>query len=386
MVRMRLVRRGNQFKGYVSRDDGRTWHLAFRKVLDLPETIWPGLVAKRMAYDNLRDKPAVCILTGLKLTTSPRWSMPLEAWDMAAPQGELLHQGNEFLFTLNSDTPAGQYALTAQSLTGDFDVVLRGEVLGRDASPGHGHHWGLSAIDPDNLKNGFEVQNQMYINAASHGPRHGARFASDKCVSGRWGPYRYDQLPPETAAKQLELTWLRLTRRKGRLSTAYWRDGQWVELGNHGDEALQMPLHLLLFAGNDWEAADSAELRVKLVVERAVIGDIPETPYIPKGYALLAPIPLPDGVKAPEGMEARAFLAPFDLGHVAFGPDGSVHVLSNAKDRGVLVQLDMAGTSRVRLASEAFLGINLKRFMFLENSILLSVDGWRDGGSALSGL
>ena len=209
-LRVRLARRGDQFKAYWSKDEGQTWTLAARHVLSLPETVWAGWLFKRVAADGLPNEPAVTTLRDIRLTSAEPGALPYAEWDVVGHRGQVVSQNSALV--MEQDGTEGKYleAYSPWSITGDVDLIVRYEAAPVPGQPGLDRyiHVGLSSND--------EKQQVWVRNAIM--PDGSQRYDANMGRDYHW------KNTQENAGR------VRLVRNAGAFSAYYWQDGDWTKL------------------------------------------------------------------------------------------------------------------------------------------------------------
>ena len=368
-VRFRMSRRGKVLKTYWSTDDGKTWTLSTRKELPLPETLWAGWLFKRTANDGLRDKPAVTTFRNVRLKTAPIDSMSDEPWDVVGFTGSINPLAYGWQFNHDPERTGVLRLNMATPFSGDFDAVARVDMGSAEAAAGQGFAVGLEALgDP-------EKDRAYILLGANH--RHGQRYAADLQVDGTWGKYTWESTEDQQA-------WLRLTRKGGQITVSYWRSGKWVTLKRFS-RSQEHELYLGLYSQTNWEASQPTPFAPIVELERLVTDDRVGGHYVPRGYSLMPELSGPE-VPLPKGVSAHLHQAPFGVMNPFFDDDGSLYLLPAEKKQQVLLHLDPQGNSERYLEGEVFAGENWKRGAWQGSRLLVTVDGWHEGGNRLQGV
>ncbi|NQV23554.1 MAG: PDZ domain-containing protein [Rhodopirellula sp.] len=373
-IQVRMTRRGNVFRTYWSLD-GSQWTLSSRAEMDVSDTIWSGLLFKRIAFDGLREAPAVSTIRNLRLTS--REPLTETSWDIVGTDGQTQSTGQTVELTLDGTRNGNLQAIATPVLTGDVDVIVQYALSGWQHQPGQYRslNVALSTLeDPD--------RNATYISLAQHDSFSGARFTTDLMLNGQWGRHQVEQLNevPTTG-------WMRLIRHADRVTTFYWNEGEWNILGLFVDKFPQ-PVELVLSIANDWSASSSAPLQVKFDVIRIASGEEAAKGHAwsPPGVGVLADVPVPAGLTLPSGVQSRQWRSPFPLGRVFFDERDNAYVFSSSRDRGKLVRITPDGVSETIRRGDVFAGVSYKSAVFDGQDLLVTVDGWAESGNVLSGL
>jgi hypothetical protein len=372
-VHVRMTRRGNVFRTYWSLD-GQDWRLSSHAEMNVGPTIWPGLVFKRVAHDGQRQEPAITTLSNVVLKSGD--DLDASDWSGLLARGRVSRSGDEFSLALGQDEQDRVSAISTQSLEGDLDVIVRYEIPEWEHQPGQDRRVGimLSTLDDPESR-------AVYIDLYQHDSTAGPLVRSDTMLDRQWRRYRTVGLtqPPSSG-------WLRITRRADRCTTLYWAEGEWNVL-EQSEIELPDTVWLWLNIANDHQAPNAASLQATFQVERLLSG--PEATnaedWQPAGVGVLAEI-APPQLTLPRGVQARQWQAPFGLGRVFFDQQDNAYVFSSAKDRDKLVRITSDGVTSTVRRGEPFAGLNYKTAVWDGEDLLVTIDYWHEGGTALSGL
>jgi superoxide dismutase len=134
-IRLKLSRRGNLWRSYASVDEGQSWHLLHRTIMDAAPTVYAGWVFQRAAYDRLQDTVAQFRVQDVRLDSAALGSMPVGTWDVVALAGAASADDSGIIATV-TDSQVGQSRMeTAAPLEGDFDLVGEYEILSWRRAP-----------------------------------------------------------------------------------------------------------------------------------------------------------------------------------------------------------------------------------------------------------
>ncbi len=242
-LHVRLTRRGDVFTTYTSLD-GKHWNLHSQQTLPLPETVWTGWLAKRMANDGLTKEPAVVTLRNIRLNTGPRGWMPWPEWDFDQLDGGVEVQGNRVTLTL--DGKLGQvYATQGEPIEGDFDVIAAYETNAWKGEAGKRPGLGLTITDLDRSKGSEAYQRRVYVNALQAEDGKTPPFiGTDLKIGDRWQQYDKAKFTPGSQGK------FRIIRQGATIST-YALDGtKWVRLDRFDGRGFSEPATIWLYIWN----------------------------------------------------------------------------------------------------------------------------------------
>ncbi len=371
LVRLRLTRRGDLWKSYWS-TDRQTWRLSWREELSAPDTVWVGWVAKRQAYDGLTDEPAHVTLRDVRLVTAARGNLGAEPWDLTSPDGVASVDGEQTLSLSMDGSRLGSTSFqSTEPLSGDFDVVARFQTSNDPArQPGQSRYALLS------MNSGDDKQRAFALWLDSDGLKN--TLATNLGRDGGW--LGEDRQPA------YDTTRLRIVRRGDRVSTFRWSDCTWAPLSSY-DAAIPEPLYVSVGIGNDRDAGAPGPVKARWTIEQITADDSPlGVDWAPASCSVLTPAELPASVQVPEGLRAQWLAAPFALGSLFFGPDGSACIFSNERGKQELLAADADGTARPFVQSELLAGINGKNGAWADGQVMVAIDFWPDGGNPYGGL
>ena len=293
--------------------------------------------------------------------------MPFPDWLTQQSAGTIEFKGRSWVLKHDPNQKGSLRVTRGLPLAGDFDAVVKVDPGDLKVGDGQGVYVGLEAVgNPD--------KNQAYILLGSH-YRHGRRFAADLRVDTRWGAYRWHRTDESR-------TWLRLIRKNGLMEAHYYYEGEWVRLDRF-KRRLEGELFLGMFSTTDWEAKKPAAFSPVFTLERLVTDASVGAAYTPPGYALLEKKTAP---AVPKGMTAELYQTPYPVMSPFFDDLGNLYLLPAAKKKEAILRLKADGTSDRFWSGKAVTGLNGKCGLWLGRRLLLTVDGWRDGGNALNGL
>lgn len=233
-LRVRYLRRDRAWRAYWS-EDGRRWNLCYTSDAVLPDTVWVGWTLKRWAWDGLRDRPGVFTLRNVRLRTAPLGTLDFPEWDTVRRNSEATAEGRSVSLSVRAGAPSDARAYSGGWFAGDFDIAVSFDAGAWTHQPGQMRWWGVWATTDDEKQ-------RYYIGGEGHPQGAAAWIGSDLCIDGTWRGY-------QRAAVDLRAGKLRLVRQSGRLSTFYWDQGQWTQLGKW-DQETAAPLRLALQAHN----------------------------------------------------------------------------------------------------------------------------------------
>jgi hypothetical protein len=385
-VLVKLVRRGDTWKTYWSLD-GNRWNLSGRHEIEAPGTLWVGWVFKRRELGWLADEKATTTLKDVRLETAPLGSKAVPEWDMVQLQGAALPAGGSVQLSLNESQRGVVTAYRGGEIEGDFDAVLRFDAQNWTHQPDQCRQ--LSLIAEKDGKHGVYVG--LY-QSDDHSELR--RYTTAIMLNGGWYYRDWDEAPTASSG------WLRLVRQGGNFSTYYWLDCQWNQLDKFA-ETFSGPVYLGAQIDNQCEDAKSnGSLLVNFTWEEVRTG--PGENWTPPDCRLLEPVPLPADLVVPDGLEGQMLTAPFDLGKLFFGHDGTAYIFSSQTSNGwmtsryfdghygldkmKLLALYLNGTSSTHIESPLLGGTNMKSGVELYTGFLVALDYWPDGGSLFGGL
>jgi hypothetical protein len=367
-LKLKITRHEDLLKTYWSLD-GRQWNLSTRAELNISDTVWVGLVFKRMANDGLHSEPAVNTLKGVKLVTAPLGSMEVPEWDLVPGFGEALAENSSIRLALNGSALGDAAAYTGERFDGDLDAVVHFDTSNWTGQDGAFRDLRLFATNGDD-------KNYTYIDISQSGTEP-QRYQTDLGINKGYGRYNW--------IKTSDLQgYLRIVRHNGNFSTYYWSECQWVPLGEF-KTGFTDPVYIGANIANSYQATKPVPLAVDFNVEQILAGEAVTGNWTPTYCSLIQPVPLPTGISLPQGVEAKMFKPAFALGTIFFGPDGTAYAFSNEKGKQKLMAMDSSGTAHTYAESEILTGLNRKTGVMLGSSVLMTVDGW-DGGNRYSGI
>ena len=168
------------------------------------------------------------------------------------------------------------------------------------------------------------------------------------------------------------------------MSSYYWLEGRWVLLKQY-EKPLPGEVSLCLVSQTDSEVREPMATEVVIDLERLALGADAKTAYEPKGYELL-PRLTPPKLQLPQGVTASLYQTPFAMMNPFFDDAGNIYLLPAEKKKQAMIMLPPAGPAVRFRESEAFTGQNWKRGLWQGNRLLITVDGWHQGGNRLCGL
>jgi hypothetical protein len=373
-VRFRLSRRENLFTTAWSLD-GKTWNLSNRVLLNLEDSIWTGMLFKRMAADGLHDQPAINTLRNLRLQSDV--VLPAAEWHFSRKNGEATwdESTNTVRLALDGAQSGNVTAIYERPLEGDVDVVVRYEIEHWQHAAGQSRELsvGLSALDDRHM---------VYGGFYQHDSERGCARRTDLQINGGWSRYQKQIIPAPPASG-----YLRVVRRANVFTTFHWSEGAWQVLKEFGT-GFPQPVLLTVRIANDGQAAQPAPLTASFQIEQMLSGEIAgKAPgWLPLDLNVFAEVDVPESLQLPENLSARMWESPYPLGRIVREREGNVDILSSATDRAKLVRIDGAGASRVVREGPALAGRNGKAAVWDGDDLLLSADYYPDGGSPLGGI
>ena len=369
-VKLKITRHEDILKTYWSLD-GRHWNLSTRQELNnISDTVWVGWVFKRMASDGLHSEPAVNTLKGVKLVTAPLGSMEVPEWDVVPGFGEALAENNSIRLALNGTNLGDVATYTGERFAGDLDAVVHFDTSNWTGQDGAYRNLRLFATNGDD-------KDFAYIGISQSGTDP-QRYQTDLGINKGFGRYNW--------IKTSDLQgYLRIVRHNGNFSTYYWSECQWVPLGEF-KTGFTDPVYIGVSIDNSYQAKKPVPLAVDFNVEQILAGEAINGNWTPTYCSLIQPVPLPTVITLPQGVEAKMFKPAFALGTIFFGPDGTAYAFSSEKGKQKLMAIDSSGTAHTYAESEILAGINGKTGVMLGSSVLMTVDGWADGGNRYSGI
>ena len=108
--------------------------------------------------------------------------------------------------------------------------------------------------------------------------------------------------------------------------------------------------------------------------------------WAPATCSVLSPTDLPPGLQVPEGMHGQWLAAPFGLGNLFFGPDGTAYVFSSDRGKQALLAVTPAGRPGPTPRASVLAGVNGKGGAWVDGEVLVGVDYWPEGGNQFGGL
>ncbi|MBN1910487.1 MAG: PDZ domain-containing protein, partial [Pirellulales bacterium] len=360
-IHLRLRRRGKVFETLWSLD-GKKWNLSGRTELDVHETLWTGLLFKRVVHDGLPQEPAVNTVHRLRLSSDVQ--MPSDPWRFAWFNAEAEWNPATDTVRLALDNTNHGYvtAIHGRTLEGDVDLIVRYTLDGWKHEPGQGRELsvGLSALDEQNtIYAGF-----FQIDAEARCYRR-----SDMQINRGWGRYVRQEVPSPSKSG-----YFRITRRKGVCRTFHWREGAWHPLGAY-DTGFKQPALLTLRIANNERSRKPSALSATFHVERMLDGEAAAQapPWLPIDLNVWSEAAPPKSLRLPPDMVARMWRSPYPLGRV-FCRDSEAFIPSLARDRAKLVRLGEDGQNRVAMESKIWIGLNNKGTAFDGEDLLVVVD------------
>ncbi len=376
-VKVKLIRRGDEWKSYWSLD-GNQWNLAARQVFNASDTVWVGWVFKRNAYDGLTSEPAIITLKDVRLTTAPRDSMESPNWDLVQWPGTAIVDNASIRLALNGSVLGDVAVHSGRRFEGDLDAVVRFDAANWTGNEGERRDLALFATDGAD-------KNDVYIgNAQTDGEYTPQirRYETDLRIDGSWGRYQSKDISNLQSDLQ---GYLRIVRHNGNFSTYYWSECQWVPLADF-KTGFTDPVYIGVRIDNSYRAKKPVPLAVDFKVEQILAGEAVSGNWTPTYCSLIQPVPLPTGITLPQGVEAKIFKPAFALGTIFFGPDGTAYTFSSERGKQKLMAIDGTGTAQTYAESEILAGINRKTGVFFGSNILMTVDGWNEGGNRYIGI
>lgn len=372
-VLVRMTRRGNLFKSFWSTDEGQTWMLSARSVLDLPETILVGWVFQRAAHDRLNDVVAEFHLRDAVLRTAPGDSLPETEWDVYGDGGTASASGDTVDLTLDGDTYGAFRADTGTPLAGDFDLVVRYQIDRWAAEPRATSAFSVAVHAGTDADYAY-VGRAKPVNEPD-------RVRSHLAVNKAWGRHTWRNCEDRSG-------YLRLTRHGDEFAAWQWQEGRWVRADDAFQRGFTDPVHIGFAVNNNENAQTTSPLGVRFEVEHLSSGRLTTdtVPWSPADTGLLVPAPLPAELVLPEGVDAMCFEAPFPLGNVFAGRDGRAFVFSARNDARHLIEVSALGAVRDHSTTDIVGGTNHKAGLDLGDRLLLAVDHWPGGGSHARGI
>ncbi len=287
-VRVKLTRRGDVWRTYWS-VDGEQWLLSGVQEILAPDTLWVGWLFKRIAYDGLRDVPALATLRDIRLVSVPRGLGPLPEWEGITPGQPVETRAGAVRLALDGGRIGNLRVQHGKRLEGDFDAVVRVVPEPWLRQTGETRSFSLEAA-------AIGEKDRVYVAFNETDARR--VFNTDMEINAGW--YRYNEVRTEESLP----TWLRITRRDGQVDTYVWSECGWRPVGDFRDP-LTAPLFLRLTVANEWEATTPAVVAADFTLEHLLTGEeVGAVEWIADGCA---PVPVST---APEGAEGSTADAP----------------------------------------------------------------------------
>lgn len=260
-VYLKFTRRGNILKTYHSRD-GESWILSSREEVNLSQTIWIGWVFKRMAYDGLRDEPAVVTLEDVRLKTAEPGSLPVLEWDQILQAGSARIEESGIHLSLEGSARGLTAVQKGLALLGDFQATVSFQAENVAAQSGESRYLALTASNC-NCQN---ITRIGWISDSGHvSPLYLTEFLS--LGYARDGAHDYTD---DWGGK------LRIVRQEGNISTYFWKNGDWAMLGNF-QKGYPDPVYIGLEVCNEREATANASMTVDFTIDE-IVGDVASAP------------------------------------------------------------------------------------------------------------
>ena len=200
-LHVRLTRRGDVFTTYTSLD-GEHWNLHSQQTLILPDTLWTGWLAKRMANDGMTKEPAVVTLRNIRLDTGPRHWIPWPEWDFDQLDGRVEVQDNQVTLTMDGTKLGQVYATQGEPIEGDFDVIAAYETDAWKGEAGKRPGLGLTITDLDRSKGSEAYQRRVYVNALQAEDGKTPPFiGTDLKIGNLWQQYDKAKFTPGSQGK-----------------------------------------------------------------------------------------------------------------------------------------------------------------------------------------
>ncbi len=365
----RLSRRGNWFYSQWSTNGGKTWQLSGRQKLHVPETLYTGLMFKRVVADGKYKALAENTITNMKLTSAPSGSMQLPSWLSQEIYGRIEPTATGGKFIHPKDHVAKNRMILSKSITDDFNAVALVD-LGQNKIEQSGIIAGLKVF-------GLDEKNWAGIFLTKH-YKHNNRFVAEISSNGK----KASKWPYNAPNK----TWLRLSRQDGKIRSYFWQEGVWV-LAKEFNIPLPEEVHLCLISGTNREVRQPMAAEVTMNLEHLAFGAEAKKPYTPKDYTLMPKLPSPK-LNLPKGVVADLYQTPFPMINPFFDNSGNIYLFPAAKKKQVLIKLRPGGPAMRFRESKAFAGKNWKRGLWLDDRLLVIVNGSiiRGGENLLHGL
>lgn len=367
-IRFRLSRRGEWFITWWSADNNK-WNLAGLQKINAPQTLWTGLAFKRMAHDHKPDASSVNHLRELILTTGEPSTLSLPKWLDIQVYGSIAAQGLDWSFQHDPDRMGALRKILSQPIAGDFDAVAKVNMGKSKILDGQGYMAGIQVV-------GNHEKDRTYVVLSDHFT-HKGRYFTDMSVAGHWGDYQWRDTKDKKG-------WVRLVRQNGIVNSYYYKDGGWVRLDKF-ERKFEGELHLELISSSNWDAKKSSNFMSEIQLERLVTGAAVGGDYRPQGYTLMSELPLPSLNLSPN-ISAKLFHAPYPIQGPFFDQADNLYLFPSDKKRQVLIKLNYSGISSQFSKSAIFTGLNRKRGLWQNGKLLMTVDGWPDGGNSHTGL
>jgi len=250
-VFLKFSRRGNVWKTYHSLD-GESWILSSRTEVNVSQTIWVGWVFKRIAYDGLKDVPAVITLEDVHLKTAGSSSLPLPEWDEILQAGSAEIEGDTIRLSLDGSGRGVTAVQKGAALIGDFQATMSFQVENKAPESGESRSLALIASNSNGHNNthiGWTIDknhvSQLYT----------TEFLSVGHASGGAHDYTDD--------------WsgrLRIVRQDGNISTYFWKDEDWSKLGNF-QRGYPDPVYIGVEVSNEREATANASMTAEFTID-----------------------------------------------------------------------------------------------------------------------
>lgn len=374
-VRLRLTRRGNVWKSFASVDDGVTWHLTKRMVVDANATVYAGWGFQRAAYDSLAGVPATFELRDVRLTGSPSQNLPVKEWESNALAGEASATEEGLVATVVTDQPGAARVESAYPLTGDFDLVAEYEILA----------WRNARYETSSFC--FYVCDISYQNFAYVG-RIGVlneqeRLHTDLRQDGGWNRgYQWVENADRTGK-------IRIRRVGNEISSYFWDLDHWERLDKGFRGGWDSPAYMGLMVSNESEGGLPANASVRIrLLETQQKEVVAESSAPSPDEIQLEPIPSLkiSEIQTPDNWDVAAIDLPFDIGAMFPAKEAGAYVFSSDRKLARLAKVTQSLQITDVWTTDLLAGVNRKAGLERPESFWIIVDGWWEGGNRHSGL
>jgi hypothetical protein len=373
-VRLRLARRGNLWKSYASVDNGFSWHLLTRAVMECDSDVYVGWVFQRAAYDRLQDVPAHFRLRDVRLRWAPPATMPVDDWDVCAPWGAASTGDEGLVATVPASSRAVSRIESGAPIEGDFDLVAGYDILAWRRAPYEASSFSFYVCDTQH-------RNFAYI-GRSGSPQNASRLQTDLRQDEGWNRgYQWVESQARTGR-------LRIRRIGWEITTSFWNRDHWERLDRGFNGGWDTPVFVGLMVSNEEDRAlpgdTSVRLRLIRTNEATPEANVPDSALA--DAVELTPAAIPTELALPAGWMAAMVELPFKLGTLFPSPGGGVYVFSNERDVARCFRLTDDLKVSDSFTTDLVAGVNRKAGIASGNNLWVAVDAWGDGGNRYGGL